>query len=390
MKTFFSHPHKPHFTKRTSLEKNGRQKKLEVTDLKKLTSHKQLNKIAKGALAMVFAGTFTFSATQAFAAETTNPQDNYQTVDIQTTANTTEQTTQTQESTTPATETQDTTTQETQTQETPSLVPGDFFYFAKIALEKIRLALTFDDVKQAKLLADYSSERLAEAQALFASGDQETAVKTINQALEDMKDADKLAADQNQTDPVSEQTSSTDGATTDNSSTTDQAKDDKQVTEENKNVEEVNSTISHNIAALTAAMEKVKNPVAKAALQRNIEKSYAKIAKKMDKLAKKKTDEETDKTSAAGDENSTPVAEENVNGTTDTSVNTNTGSEGSTNESAEPAAVQPATQTQPTVKHENKQIVKQEIQQKREEVKTFVEQKKAEVKQNAEEHKGNH
>ena len=363
--------------------------------MKKLTSQKQLNKIAKGAFAMVFAGTFTFSATQAFATETTGPQDNYQTVDIQTTANTdpntTEQTTQTQESTAPATETKDTTAQETQTQETPALVPGDFFYFAKIALEKIRLALTFDDVKQAKLLADYASERLAEAQALFASGDQETAVKTINQALEDMKDADKLAADQNQTDPAADKTSNTDAETTGNSSTTDQAKDDEQVTEDNQNVEEVNSTISHNIAALTAAMEKVKNPVAKAALQRNIEKSYAKIAKKMDKLAKKKKDEETDQTSAAGDENSTPVTEENVNGTIDAAVNTDTGIVGSTTEPAEPVAVQPAApQTQPPGKHEIKQTVKQEVQQKRAEVKAFVEQKKAEVKQNSQEHKGNH
>jgi hypothetical protein len=357
--------------------------------MKKLTSHKQLNKIAKGALAMVFAGTFTFSATQAFAAETTSPQDNYQTVDIQseTTAdsNTTAQTTQSQDTTAPTTETQNTTAQET-----PSLVPGDFFYFAKIALEKIRLALTFDDVKEAKLLANYASERLAEAQALFESGEQEAAVKTINQALEDMKDADKLVADQTQTEPAAAETSTTDDTAAQTDTTTDQAKEEDQATEDTKNVQEVNTAISHNIVALTAAMEKVKNPVAKAALQRNIEKSYAKIAKKMDKLAKKKNDEGTDKTSGIEDETTAPVTEENVTGTTETSADTNTGSEAVTNDSAEAADVQPAAPTQPSVKHENKQIVKQEIQQKREEVKAFVEQKKAEAKQNAEEHKGNH
>ena len=49
----------------------------------------------------------------------------------------------------------------------PTLVPGDFFYFTKMALEKIKLTLTFNDVKEAKLLSTYATKRLAEAEVLF-------------------------------------------------------------------------------------------------------------------------------------------------------------------------------------------------------------------------------
>ncbi len=63
--------------------------------------------------------------------------------------------------------------------QTPSLLPGDFFYFSKILLEKIQLALTIDDVKEAKLIAEYAGERLSEAKALFADGNEEAAVEMM-------------------------------------------------------------------------------------------------------------------------------------------------------------------------------------------------------------------
>ena len=50
---------------------------------------------------------------------------------------------------------------------------------------------------------------------------------------------------------------------------------------------EVEKMVSQNILSLQAAMEKVKNPVAKAALEKNIKKSYAKLAKKQAKFEEK-------------------------------------------------------------------------------------------------------
>lgn len=366
--------------------------------MKKQTSHRQLNKMAKGALAVVLAGSFTFTASQAFAAETTNQQDQYETVDLQSGTN-------------PAA---NTTAQTTQTQDSPSLLPGDFFYFAKTAFEKIQLALTFDDVKEAKLLAGFASERLAEAHALFASGDQETAIKTINQALKEMKDADTIVDSQKTTDQVNndqketdQQSSNTDETKKGNEqSNPDQIKTDDQTNSEtskdDQEVSAVKDTLTHNIVALNAAMEKVKNPVAKAALQRNIDKTYAKLAKKLAKanahLAKKQA------MKAESGTEQTPVhTDENTNVTADTSVTTNSGVENtdasrnvniaadtatssSTKEHEQPVkqAHQEWKQVQQTAKQEVKhvqQAAKQQVHQKQAEVKSLVEAKKAEVKQ---------
>src|SRR5690606_18852157 len=45
----------------------------------------------------------------------------------------------------------------------PTLVPGEFFYFVKIMIEKVRLAVTFDEYKEARMLAEFAAERIAEA-----------------------------------------------------------------------------------------------------------------------------------------------------------------------------------------------------------------------------------
>ena len=57
---------------------------------------------------------------------------------------------------------------------------------------------------------------------------------------------------------------------------------------EDESLAEVEEMVSQNILSLQAAMEKVKNPVAKAALEKNIKKSYAKLAKKLSEICKKR------------------------------------------------------------------------------------------------------
>ncbi|MBL4952162.1 hypothetical protein JK635_08045 [Neobacillus sp. YIM B02564] len=68
--------------------------------------------------------------------------------------------------------------------EEAGLVPGDFFYFADRLLEDIHLALTVNPIKEAKLLASYSAERVAEANQLIDQGKDERAVETLHKAVE--------------------------------------------------------------------------------------------------------------------------------------------------------------------------------------------------------------
>lgn len=400
--------------------------------LKKLTSQNQLNKLAKSTLAVVLAGTFTLSASQVFAEGTTSQQENYQTVDLQTVTsdsstaaqpktdtNPTQSGIQTDSSTTtPASDTiAEANSTTTQTQGKPSLIPGDFFYFVKAAFERIKLALTFNDVKKAKLLANYASERLAEAQALLASGQQQTAVNTIDQSLEDMKAADKIvdkrkkAAPTNtqvkdDSDKADDQNVTVDTVKTDEASSTEQVQGQNQ-TNDDKTLDEVNNIISQNIAALTAALDKVKNPVAKAALERNIAKSYAKLARKItksaDRLAEKKTVQAdtngSNQTGSAAD-NTTTAVSSTSDSAAGSAVSSNTNNTGSQPDSE---VSNTAPQAKIDVQHlsakqfhqENKQdkqkekqnlktikqINQQHKEQKREEAKSLVDAKKAEKKQ---------
>ncbi|GEM_PF-2226554 len=186
-----------------------------------------------------------------------------------------------------------------QNTEAPSLLPGDFFYFAKTVLEKIKLAFTFDNEEEAKLFTTYASERLAEAEALFKNGEEDKALETIQKALENLDSAGDLAESGSSTVEEEENSKVTndDSAPKDEeASTTEETVTPK--TGEETTVEdsynEVEKLISQNIIALKAALEKVKNPVAKAALQRNIEKSYAKLAKKLEKIEEKYANKDDD------------------------------------------------------------------------------------------------
>lgn len=396
--------------------------------MKNFISHKELSKITKGALAVVLAGTFTFSATKAFADETTtNPTA----------------TVNTETSSTAASD-ETVSVPKTENQEAPSLLPGDFFYFAKLALEKIKLALTFDKVKDAQLLAGFASERLAEAQALFDAGKQDEALDAIKAAMKDMNNADEIVGEQTKTEdsaPADQDQPATENQekTDDQKQTDDQVSKEDQPTEEAKQedqeTKEVQSMLSQNIAALTAAMEKVKNPTAKAALQKNIEKTYTRLAEKMKKhedKVKKHKKELVEKTEGTDDSLQTTSTEAapttsastEVNATSETTatsadVHTTVGEQSATNETNTAAATQVKVKVHPEgnpvpaaakqhaeqVKAEVKQAVKQEIKpvlkqttsqipqavkeevkQHKEEVKSFVAEKKEQRKENEHDH----
>jgi len=187
-----------------------------------------------------------------------------------------------------------TTTVETTT-ETPALLPGDFLYFMKIMVEKIELALTFNDAKQALLLIDFAQERIDEANALMANGNDELAAETLQKASDIQVqamdfanfaatelDSDAEAATDADADAAAETDVQAAAATAELAAA---PNDDAALEEEDEDAEkELSAKLTNNIQALMHAMENVKNENAKASLRKNIVKSLARLEKKIMKL----------------------------------------------------------------------------------------------------------
>jgi hypothetical protein len=274
----------------------------------KLLSKKEFNKIAKTALAMTIAGSITLSSTYAFASENT---DQYKTVEMPN-VNSNE---------TVQTESKDLDTATANvTAEKPSLLPGDFFYFVKVTIEKIKLALTLDDKEEAKLLAEFSAERLAEAEALLADGKEKEAIELIQKSAshltnaEDIIDENKSDDSSKENEEISQEDSNKQTDETANKQTDENTEESADLDEKEASIEpfdEVEDLLSQNIIALKHAMEKVKNPKAKAALQKNIDKSYAKLAKKIEKIEKKYADKEKTKAKKSSAEETQSAADAN-------------------------------------------------------------------------------
>ncbi|TJY43426.1 hypothetical protein E5161_05950 [Cohnella pontilimi] len=124
------------------------------------------------------------------------------------------------------------------------ILPGDFFYFLKTFVEKVEIVITTDDVQQAKLLKLITQKRIREADVLFERNEPNLAVVTLHRALDDQE----------------------------------QVMEDDQEDAESSVHQELADHYRSNLEALTFVLEKVKNPQAKAALARNIEKTKAKLA----------------------------------------------------------------------------------------------------------------
>lgn len=207
--------------------------------------------------------------------------------------------------------------------ETPDLLPGNFFYFVKTIYENIRLALTVNDVKEAKLLTAFAQERLAEANAFLAQGKTEEAKQSLQKSLESQQSAVQKADQSTGTSTTvtaaqAEESTQQASATTAVQSGSEQTEDPKQSEVEDGNtpvkevknqeqVLKVKADLQHNIVALAAALEKVENPKAQLALMKNIEKSFAHLDKKLSKIESKVKLEQTKETVTA-EEEQTPDA----------------------------------------------------------------------------------
>lgn len=209
------------------------------------------------------------------------------------------------EPTTPTTTTTEPTTTPTEptttTETPPTLVPGDFFYFVKILMEKIQVSLTFNDVAKAQKLADFAGERIAEARVLLANGDTTGASDLLNKALETQDLALNYSAEagMNASEPTSDA--------------------QNQLTDQQKELLQTRDTMKaqfgNNILALLGALKNVKNPQAQASLTKNIEKSFNKLETKLGKLDQRQNQKE-----------SKPIQEQlaNLQNTTQENITNNT------------------------------------------------------------------
>lgn len=372
---------------------------------------KNLNVLAKSSLAVMLAGTFTFS-TPFIARAEENTKEKVETVDLQDL--TYDQTNQvTSEKSTDISKEDKEENVEAVEALKPSLLPGDFFYFTKMVLEKIKLSLTFDDVKEAELLSKFATERMAEAEALLAEGKEDLAIEAIKKAMKDMEVVGDLVDDENLAGKTSEDSKvgateevKPDGAAEGTTnSTTEEVKPDgaaegatngttDELETDKTTLDEIEKSMRYNIIALTAALEKVKNPVAKAALERNIEKTYEKIAKQLEKLEKKvakkaeKISTEKTKTDQAIESTEGKVTEttnQNENAVTENSAQTEETQK--TDQQNVPVQV-----TKPiSPKHEHKEVEKETKKEERENKhKTKHEEKLAKKEQRENQHKAKH
>jgi hypothetical protein len=222
--------------------------------------------------------------------------------------------------------------------ETPDNLPGDFFYFVKTIYENIQLALTINDVKEARLLTAFAQERLAEANAFSAQGKTEEAKLSLQKSLETQQSAVQkadqasgtsttVATTQAKTTTLTEATTQAGASTQKAAATTaeqpgseqttapeqSEAEDEITPVKEVKNPEQVlkvKADLQHNIVALTSALEKVENPKAQLALMKNIEKSFAHLDKKLSKIESKQKQGQTNENVTALEEQAsvaTPV-----------------------------------------------------------------------------------
>ncbi|MDG5788875.1 DUF5667 domain-containing protein [Evansella sp. AB-P1] len=183
----------------------------------------------------------------------------------------------------------------------PRLVPGNFFYFVKKAFEQIQIALSFDDVKKGAVLAQHAENRLAEANALILAGDVEKAEELLERAIE----TNLLALEAIGEEIVEEEEVVESGEVVEGADEADEADENEGIEEgqeqegsndelieeegleEGSEIEKTKARISNNIPALLAVLEKIENPRAQAAIMKNIEKSFGKLAVKLERKAQR-------------------------------------------------------------------------------------------------------
>jgi hypothetical protein len=147
---------------------------------------------------------------------------------------------------------------------TPRILPDNLAYFLKIAVERIRLALTQNDTQKARLLTEFAEERLSEAFALIREGKPDLAEKTLQEALQDQR----LALDLTTGNKAGQE----DGTS---------AKPDNGTSGKPADPETCKRA-AHNVEALSKALQKIGSIRAQDAIQQNILRDLEHLKKKLD------------------------------------------------------------------------------------------------------------
>lgn len=231
-------------------------------------------------------------------------------------------------------------------QQTPSLLPGDFFYFVKTIYERIQLSFAANDMEEAILLAQFAQERLAETAVLFEKGEAEIAEETLKRSLSQQQQAIDTAVfvtDSATTDSTPETSDSSveaDAAAQGAVATDVQTPTEEEEGADSEQADKVKNSLQHNIVALTAALEKVKNPQAQSSLLKNITKSFAHLEKKLTKLSEKNEEVAATKAEraakAVSSATTAPVGEETAASTDENAESTETEVDDNDNESVKP------------------------------------------------------
>jgi hypothetical protein len=168
--------------------------------------------------------------------------------------------------------------------EEPALIPGDFFCFVKTMVENIQVALTFNDLEKAKLLAEIAQERIKESNSLIVKGETELAEELLQQALLQQEAA--LDVTENGNDSTTESTTDTANSETDTTNGSNENNAEIGTDAIPEIDEDLKAKLTQNIEKLLAVMEKIENPKAQETLAKNIAKSFEKLEKRIGKLEK--------------------------------------------------------------------------------------------------------
>lgn len=183
-------------------------------------------------------------------------------------------------------------------QEEMALLPGDLFYFIKSITEKIKLALVNNEIDKAKLLVQFTQDRLNEAEELFEKGEEGLAYDTLKKALELQGLALEYSNEDSEENISDEETASdeaTSGDTADEEvvelvSSEEEGSTSAEDAESDSSTDtattELQEGFANNVHGLLNAMQNVKNPTALKALARNLEKQAEKYEKSYGKLLK--------------------------------------------------------------------------------------------------------
>jgi hypothetical protein len=259
-------------------------------------SMKQVNKIVSILTSGLLVSTLIFTVGTGKAVANGTPDSELPVVQVETSTETTPtvettttlpdsgESTNEPESKEASTEVVDTTDQTEESM--PTLIPGDFFYFVKIMTEKIRLAVTFNEFKEAQLLAEYAAERIAEANVLIKNGKTDEAAALLNAAITTQEQAEEKLSESesgNEEDVVTEGATTQETVSIEGTETGQQEALVQEDAEQLPEVDLVQAKLATNIDSLLMVLSKVENPKAQQALMKNIQKSFEKLDKKIGK-----------------------------------------------------------------------------------------------------------